>query len=90
MREAAFNGSSHYDLPVVLRWITANIGVQHVHHLASRIPFYRLSEVMRDHDILAQSQRLTLRGSFRCARLHLWDEQSSTLLSFAQGRRHGV
>nr|WP_241188319.1 fatty acid desaturase [Pseudohalocynthiibacter aestuariivivens] len=86
LRDAAFNGSSHYDLPVVLRWITANIGVHHVHHLASRIPFYRLSEVIRDHDILAQSQRLTLLDSFRCARLHLWDEQSRTLLSFSDAR----
>jgi omega-6 fatty acid desaturase (delta-12 desaturase) len=71
VQDAAFNGSPHYDLPGILRWITANIGVHHVHHLASRIPFYRLSEVIRDHDILAQSRRLTLWGSFRCAQLHL-------------------
>lgn len=90
LRDAALSGSSHYDLPGVLRWITANIGVHHVHHLASRIPFYRLNEVLRDHDVLAQSQRLTLRQSFRCARLHLWDEQSRRLLSFAQARAQGV
>ena len=36
--EAALRGSSHYDLPNVLRWFTANIGVHHVHHLCSRIP----------------------------------------------------
>lgn len=83
VQDAAFKGSSHYDLPGILRWITANIGVHHVHHLANRIPFYRLSEVIRDHDILAQSQRLTLWESFRCARLHLWDEKSRTLLSFS-------
>jgi omega-6 fatty acid desaturase (delta-12 desaturase) len=35
--EAALHGSSHYDLPNVLRWFTANIGVHHVHHLCSRI-----------------------------------------------------
>ena len=40
--EAALQGSSHYDLPRVLRWFTANIGVHHVHHLSSRIPYYRL------------------------------------------------
>lgn len=88
VQEAALNGSSHYDLPGVLRWITANIGVHHVHHMASRIPFYRLSEVIRDHDILAQSKRLTLWESFRCARLHLWDESRRKLVSFAEaGRR---
>jgi acyl-lipid omega-6 desaturase (Delta-12 desaturase) len=31
--EAWFHGSSHYHLPGVLRWFTANIGVHHVHHL---------------------------------------------------------
>lgn len=86
VQEAALKGSSYYDLPGILRWITANIGVHHVHHLASRIPFYRLSEVVRDHDILAQSQRLTLWESFRCARLHLWDEKSRKLLSFSDAR----
>lgn len=40
--EAALHGSSHYDLPGILRWFTANIGVHHVHHLCSRIPYYRL------------------------------------------------
>jgi fatty acid desaturase len=36
---AALYGSSHYDLPAGLRWFTANIGVHHVHHLCTRIPF---------------------------------------------------
>ncbi len=40
--ETALHGSSHYDLPLVLRWFSANIGIHHVHHLSSRIPFYRL------------------------------------------------
>jgi len=87
VQEAALNGSSHYALPGVLRWITGNIGVHHVHHLASRIPFYRLSEVVRDHDILAQSKRITLWESFRCARLHLWDENGRKLLSFSDARQ---
>ena len=46
---AALYGSSHYDLPALLRWFTANIGVHHVHHLCSRIPYYRLPQVLRDH-----------------------------------------
>lgn len=86
LHDAAFSGSSHYDLPGILRWITANIGVHHVHHLASRIPFYRLGEAIKDHDLLAQSKRITLWESFRCARLHLWDEKSRRLMSFADAR----
>lgn len=86
IQEAALHGSSHYALPGILRWITGNIGVHHVHHLASRIPFYRLGEVVRDHDLLAQSKRITLWQSFRCARLHLWDEKRGRLLSFFEAR----
>ncbi len=86
IRDASLHGSSHYALPGILRWITGNIGVHHVHHLASRIPFYRLHDVVKDHDVLAQTRRITLWESFRCARLHLWDEKSRRLLSFAEAR----
>ncbi|MCL4154150.1 UNVERIFIED_CONTAM: hypothetical protein GTU68_057839, partial [Idotea baltica] len=33
LHDAALQGSSHYDLPKPLRWLTANIGVHHIHHL---------------------------------------------------------
>lgn len=82
LHEAALHGSSHYVLPPVLRWFSANIGIHHVHHLYSRIPFYRLPEVLRDHPTLADAHRLTLRESLRCARLHLWDEETRRLVSF--------
>jgi acyl-lipid omega-6 desaturase (Delta-12 desaturase) len=32
---------------------TANIGIHHIHHLCSRIPFYRLPLVLRDHPDLS-------------------------------------
>jgi len=86
LHDAALHGSSHYVLPSVLQWFSANIGIHHVHHLYSRIPFYRLTEVLRDHDVLAKSNRMTVRESLACARLHLWDEKSSQLLSFSQAR----
>lgn len=86
LHDAALHGSSHYVLPPVLRWFTANIGIHHVHHLYSRIPFYRLTEVLRDHAALAESQRMTLRESLACVKLHLWDEERRRLLSFAEAR----
>jgi omega-6 fatty acid desaturase (delta-12 desaturase) len=81
-QETALYGSSHYDLPGVLRWFTANIGVHHVHHLCSRIPFYRLPRVLHDHPELREIGRLTLPESFRCIRLTLWDEAQRRLVSF--------
>lgn len=86
LHEAALHGSSHYILPSVLQWFSANIGIHHVHHLYSRIPFYRLTEVLRDHDELANSNRMTIRESLANARLHLWDEKNRRLLSFAEAR----
>lgn len=80
--EAALHGASHYDLPLLLRWVTGNIGVHHVHHLSSRIPYYRLPEVLRDHPELAGIGRITLRKSLGCVKLVLWDERNGKLVSF--------
>jgi acyl-lipid omega-6 desaturase (Delta-12 desaturase) len=81
---AALHGSSHYDLPAVLRWFSANIGVHHVHHLCSRIPYYRLPDVLREHPELVATGRLTLIESLRCVRLVLWDEGKRRLISFRE------
>jgi acyl-lipid omega-6 desaturase (Delta-12 desaturase) len=90
LHEAALHGSSHYDLPAILRWFTANIGVHHVHHLCSRIPFYRLHRVLSDHPELKTVSRLTLLQSLGCVRLVLWDEQKRRLISFRELRRSDV
>ncbi|MEE8456394.1 MAG: fatty acid desaturase [Limibaculum sp.] len=82
--DAALYGSSHYSLPGVLPWLTANIGVHHVHHLYSRIPFYRLQQVLRDYPALADVRRLTLRDSFACVKLQLWDENRRKLVTYAE------
>jgi omega-6 fatty acid desaturase (delta-12 desaturase) len=86
IHDAALYGSSHYDLPGVLRWITANIGVHHVHHLSSRIPFYRLPQVLRDFPELSEVRRLTLFESFACLKLRLWDENQRRLVSLKEAR----
>ncbi len=86
LHEAALHGSSYYRMPAVLQWFSANIGIHHVHHLYSRIPFYRLPEVIRDHKELAENNLMTIRESLVNARLHLWDEDSRKLLSFAEAR----
>lgn len=82
--EAALRGSSHYDLPVVLRWLTANIGVHHVHHLYSRIPFYRLPQALRDYPELADVGRVTLLQSFKYIRLRLWDQDKQRLVPIGE------
>ncbi|WP_090756899.1 fatty acid desaturase [Paracoccus chinensis] len=87
LHKAALAGSSHYVLPTPLRWLSANIGIHHVHHLYSRVPFYRLPEILHDHAELAAAQRLTPWESLRSVNLHLWDEKLKRLTSFREARR---
>lgn len=89
---AALLGSSHYDLPGVLRWLTANIGMHHVHHLCGRIPFYNLPRALRDFPELRNVSRLTLRESLGCVRLALWDENLRKMVAFREidSRSFGV
>ena len=84
--EASLRGSSHYDLPVLLRWFTGNIGAHHVHHLCSKVPNYRLYECLREHRELWQLNRLTIRESLPAAWLALWDEEKQKMVSFSQLR----
>jgi omega-6 fatty acid desaturase (delta-12 desaturase) len=79
---AALEGSSFYDLPPVLHWFTGNIGYHHIHHLASRIPNYRLPACFREVPELQNAPRLTLAESLRCLRLRLWNEDARRLVGF--------
>jgi len=84
--EAAVFGSSHYKLPTPLRWITGNIGLHHIHHLASRIPNYRLMECYRASEDLLSLPVMTIRDSLRSARLALWCPVQQKMVSFAAVR----
>ena len=81
---AALHGSSFYDLPKPLMWLTGNIGIHHVHHLSSRIPFHRLPKILNDYPELKSVGRLTLWESIRCVKLTLWDESKRKLISFRE------
>ena len=81
--EAALHGSSYYELPAPLRWLTANIGVHHVHHLCSAIPYYRMQAVLRAFPHLKSIGRMGIRESLSTVRLALWDEASGRMVAFA-------
>ncbi len=84
--DAALQGSSYLVLPKPLQWLTANIGLHHIHHLSSRIPNYRLQECMDAHPEFQEVTRVTLRDSLRLARLSLWDEDRDCLVGFRELR----
>jgi omega-6 fatty acid desaturase (delta-12 desaturase) len=82
--EAALRGSSYLDLAQPLRWFTGNIGIHHVHHLVSRIPFYRLPDVLHTIPELRQVNRFTLSQTMRPLMLALWDEEKRKLVTFRE------
>lgn len=86
-KDAALYGSSHYDLPAPLRWLSGNIGIHHVHHICAQIPFYRLPTILKDHPELRDISRITLWESIKCAQLALWDADNYRLTSFRQLNR---
>jgi omega-6 fatty acid desaturase (delta-12 desaturase) len=80
---AALHGSSHLKLHPVLQWFTGNIGLHHVHHLAPRIPNYRLQECHDATPMLHEAPVVTIRSGIAALRLALWDEETGHLLSFS-------
>jgi acyl-lipid omega-6 desaturase (Delta-12 desaturase) len=80
---AALHGSSHLVLPPVLQWFTGNIGLHHVHHLAPRIPNYRLQRCHDATPMLQVAPKLTLRGGVSALRLALWDEEQRRMVPFS-------
>jgi omega-6 fatty acid desaturase (delta-12 desaturase) len=79
---AAVLGCSHLKLPRVLQWITGNIGLHHVHHLAPRIPNYRLQRAHDENAIFSHAPTFSLAHSVRMLRLALWDEQQKRMIAF--------
>jgi omega-6 fatty acid desaturase (delta-12 desaturase) len=83
---AALTGSSYLKLPRWLQWMTGNIGFHHIHHLAPRIPNYRLEDCYRSAAVLRVQTPLNLRTALRASTLTLWDEATEKLVRFKDAR----
>ena len=79
--DAALKGSTHLALPRWLAWVTADIGLHHVHHLCPRIPNYRLGECARAVAELSQVRTIGWREAFAAYRYKLWDEDAGRLVA---------
>jgi len=83
---AALSSTSFMPMNLVMQWFTANIGYHHVHHVNSRIPFYRLKEV---HDSMpelhnAPTTSLNPLEVIRCFNLKLWDPEKEKMITLKQ------
>ena len=85
--DAALQGSTHLVLPRPLQWMTANIGLHHVHHLNSQIPNYKLEECLNATPELQKVTKITFADSWRLFRLALWDEDNECMIGFGGLRK---
>jgi acyl-lipid omega-6 desaturase (Delta-12 desaturase) len=79
---SALRGSSHLQLPLVFQWFTGSIGLHHVHHVAPRIPNYRLQPCHDANTLFQDSPVITFRSGTAALRLALWDEDQARLIRF--------
>lgn len=83
---AALDSSSFLKMPRIMHWFTANIGYHHIHHLNSKIPFYRLPEAMRAMPELQNPKCSSLHPFeiWKCLRLTVWDVEFQRMIPLPQ------
>ncbi|TBR20653.1 fatty acid desaturase [bacterium] len=80
---ASMRGASFYRPGALIDFATCDIGYHHIHHLASRIPFYNLARCHRENPMF-HVKPLWFVESLRCATLALWDEDKKRLVPFSE------
>jgi omega-6 fatty acid desaturase (delta-12 desaturase) len=85
---AAINSTSRMMMSPVMHWFTGNIGYHHIHHLNSRIPFYRLKEAMDSMPELNHVPTTSWHPSemLKCLRLKVWDAENDKMITLKQLR----
>jgi acyl-lipid omega-6 desaturase (Delta-12 desaturase) len=80
--KAALESSSFMKMNPVMEWFTGNIGYHHIHHLNSKIPFYRLPETMKHFAELQNCKTTSLspRSLTACLKLKVWDQESERMI----------
>jgi omega-6 fatty acid desaturase (delta-12 desaturase) len=80
--KAGMKGSSFYKLPAALNWFSGNIGFHHIHHLAPKIPNYKLPKAHFENPMF-QVKPLTIIKSLKSLGYRLWDEHQGKLVGFS-------
>jgi len=83
---AALQSSSYMKMNAFWSWVTGNIGYHHIHHLNSRIPFYRLPEAMAAMPELQRAKTTSLKWAdiAACFRLKIWDPEQQRMTGLAE------
>ena len=80
--KAALESSSYMKMNPIMEWFTGNIGYHHIHHLNSKIPFYRLPEVMKKITELQNCKTTSLspKSVSECFKLKVWDQETNQMI----------
>ncbi|WP_020532330.1 fatty acid desaturase family protein [Flexithrix dorotheae] len=83
---AALSSTSFMEMNPIMHWFTGDIGFHHVHHMNSRIPFYRLREVMAKMPELQNPPTTSWNPMeiYRCFRLKLWDPEKDKMITLKE------
>jgi omega-6 fatty acid desaturase (delta-12 desaturase) len=74
---AAFEGSSYIELPRVLEYFVGSINYHHIHHLAPKVPNYRLREAHYAVDMFRAVKPITWKQIRESWRLRIVDEKTN-------------
>ncbi|NMG09993.1 fatty acid desaturase [Brasilonema sp. UFV-L1] len=78
----AIEGSSYLELPMVLKWFSADIGYHNIHHVSERIPNYNLEACHHANiHLLTQIKTLRIADMPNCFKFILWDAAGNRLVS---------
>jgi acyl-lipid omega-6 desaturase (Delta-12 desaturase) len=83
--QASMEGSSWLKLPAVLQFFSGNIGIHHIHHLAPKVPNYRLQACVDSHETLRKGVvTLGAIDALRTLGLKVYDEDAGQMLSWRE------
>src|SRR5699024_4102776 len=71
----------------LLQWVTGNIGYHHVHHLAPRVPNYKLEEAHESTPPLQYATTITIKTSLESLKYRLYDPNTKVFVTFKQAKQ---
>lgn len=86
LQDSALRGSTFYDFPQPIRWLTANIGYHHVHTLIPRIPFYKLALCHKENELFHNAPHFRLKDMPKMIALKLYDEKNNQMITWKEYR----
>jgi acyl-lipid omega-6 desaturase (Delta-12 desaturase) len=79
---AATEGSSYFRLPALLEWYTGYIGYHHIHHLAPRIPSYKLANAFNRSKTTIPGKEIRFSQVLQSFNIGYFDDETGQLVPF--------